>query len=256
MIWRYLTIFLLFFLFSMPVHGMSPAMLMQTQMAGGEDCPDYGTYTSAWNGDYPSDTDKACYNSGASQKDGTNTGSGSFSTSYGESGSVGWRYTTDDDNVTYTNSGNDLVDDAEGTLWIKFRCASSVSALTGLFDLYESSNNRLTLKLNTDDKIRSSYIGDGDDYHETSSGTVTCDGSAWNTVGVAWKQNEAGNDHAVSTDDTWGNGDDSESDDDLTTMTSDITDVVMGNDAFYGDTENIDYDQWAILPTYKASCPW
>jgi len=65
--------------------------------AAASPCPSGTAYLSAWDGDYTADTDKICYASKASQKDGTQNGTVELSTDYGESGTIGLQVTAVDE---------------------------------------------------------------------------------------------------------------------------------------------------------------
>jgi len=214
----------------------------------GEDCPT-GTYAYYWNGDYPSDTDKICVDSGGSQADGVNTGSGSFSESYGESG-YGWRYTTDDDRVNWSATGIT----AMGTIWIRFRTADATPAGEhSLFEVYYDASNGAHIDIKADGRVLGTWRGAGTYDYVTTSGTLS--DSTWTTIGYSWKEVEAGNDHAITIGNTWAAGT-TEDDDDLTDMGNDIDNIYMGNRHQYGYTINVDYDQIVIIASYKAACPW
>jgi len=216
-----------------------------------------GTYMSFYDGDYDSDTDKICHTSGAGSKDGTNSGSGGYG-AYGDGGN-GWRYTTDDDNASYAVAADDLANDAEGTLWVKFKCASTPTGTLTIFEMQagtDPSDNNAKLHIETTTaEVKGTYEGNTTSEQVVTPGSVTCDGSTWNTVGYAWKQGESGSDHAVTIGNTWATGTD-EDDDDLTAWSYGVASIMMGNDIYFGKTVTVDFDRFVILSTYKASCPW
>lgn len=97
-------------------------------------CPSGTNYLSAWNGDYTGDTDKICYNSKASSKDGTATGA-TLGTDYGRSG-YGLLVDALDERLIWAVTGDDLIDDSIGTICVDVYL--NVAAITGVVQIVEA----------------------------------------------------------------------------------------------------------------------
>jgi len=217
-------------------------------------CPT-GTYTSFWDGDYDGDNDQICYDSGGSNKTGTNSG-GNFSTSYGKDGSIGWRY-TDDDTLTWDDSSaEDLISKTSGTIWVEFRVTTTCTGDTPI--VYAPSDTtpadnyiRLHIELDTPGEIRAYYRAGGTTYRADSDAQIACN-ATWNTVGMSWRVH-ADDDIAVTIGDSWLTGTVAE-DRTLVLFTGDIDSMAIG--AASGQTQDIDFNRIVVLPGWQTTCPW
>lgn len=215
-----------------------------------------GTYLSYWTGDYSGDEDKICYNSGAGNKDGTNTG-GTFGTSYGDGGSVGWLYEYGGDNVSWTIATEDLASKTTGTMWIKFTVSSTVTVDTPialiLSDTTPASNYiRMMIEGSSPDQMRFYYISGGSSYRVDSTSTITADGSTFNIVGGSWRQ-DAGNDVSITIGNTWASGTVRQNRN-YSVFTGTPEYLKIGNES--GQTRDIEIDAIVILSTWEAACPF
>jgi len=220
-------------------------------------CPG-GTYTSYWDGDYDSDNDQICYDSGVSDKTGTNTG-GSFSTDYGKDSSIGWRYTNDDYLRWDDSSAEDLISKTSGTVWVEFSVATTCPA-TGdqvVFAAYSDSTPadnyiRMHIEVDTPGEIRAYYRYGGTTARADSDDVITCDNLAWSTVGMSWRVH-ADDDIAVTIGNSWASGT-VDNDYDLSVFTGDVDYMQIGTNV--GQTKNIDFNRVASLPGWQTACPW
>jgi len=158
-------------------------------------CPS-GTYLFAWNGDYGSDKDKGCFTSGASQKDGTQSG-GTLSATYGQTG-VGFGLTANDQYVTWAISGNDGIDPDVGTMWLDvYLPAVSITPAKQIivFECFADGSNHLSLGIRALGGLFGFYEG-------TSTGktvtTSTLGVEGWNRVAYSWSRSGAEETHKHS----------------------------------------------------------
>jgi len=217
-------------------------------------CPG-GVYTSYWDGDYDSDNDQICYDSGGSNKTGTNTG-GAFSTSYGKDGSIGWRYSNDDTLLWDDSSAEDLVSKTSGTIWVQFRVGTTcpTSDLTIVYVPSDSAGNYIKLHIESDTpgEMRAYYRKDYTDYRVDSTSLITCDSIVWNTVGMSWRIN-SGDDISVTIGSSWDTGT-TRQDRDHSAFTGDIDSMEIGTGT--GQVKNVDFNRIVSLPGWEAACPW
>ena len=171
-------LFLLFY--QQAISGTNSYILGSTATVG-TTCP-AGTYDFAWNGDYPSDTDKACTNSGAASQDGTMSG-GTLSSSYGYSG-VGLRVTANNQYLTWSY----VLDNSLGTVWMWVYFADETPAsTTPFFESSYNTSNRLYLQALTNGRLQATYQGAGTPTQSSSSTGDTL-ANGWNRVAMAWDQ--------------------------------------------------------------------
>ena len=223
------------------------------------DC-ESGTYLSYWTGDnsaLTADEDTICFNNGTEIKQGT-VNLMQFSTSYGDGGSIGTLYNASSDYVSWPVSSEDLVSKTEGTVWIKFRVASTVSitdtAIWMMFSDTTPASNYIKLHIENSsaDQMRMYYFSGGVSYRADSTATITADGSTWNIVGGSWRIN-AGVDVAVTIGNTWASGT-VEQDRDFAAFTGTPDYMIIGNEG--GQSIDIHIDTMAVLSTWEAACPF
>lgn len=177
--------------------------------AVGADCLS-GTYLSAWNGEYPSDTDKACFASGASQKDPSVAPVGvNFSTDYGNDGQIGMQFPAKDDYVTYANAAEDGFVENEGTLYIEVYFPTITNTATiYFFEILNAANpgtEQMTIGLRADDALFIQRIGGGVTDGANSGGS-TLSAATWYTVGMTWSVGRGTNDFmwTINKGSSWG----------------------------------------------------
>ncbi len=145
-----------------------------------------GTYLFAWNGDYGTDTDKGCFASGASQKDGTQSG-GTLSALYGKTG-VGLGVTGDSQYITWAVSGGDGINIAVGTVWIDVYIADATPATTVvLFECFVTHADHLSLGFTVSGTLQAVYEGASHGLQVASTDTVI---TGWNTLAYSWSQTD------------------------------------------------------------------
>jgi len=213
-----------------------------------------GTYTFAWNGDYPSDTDKACKADGSSV-DGTNSG-GDLSTDYGVDGSVGVYFNTKDEYIAYSISSSEL-DEDEGTLWVEVYIESENTYDTAFFEVVNAANafsNQMTMRhRNSNNSMYIIRNGGG-----ASDDIVTGEGSlpkgSWVTVGITWSVGRETYDLAASTNkgSNW-----TAQNDGIATMAN-APDVLRCGNLTYSSNDNQGYriNRWAVVSGWQGACPW
>lgn len=101
-------------------------------------CPD-DTYMFWWNGDYTSDTDKACFSDCDSSKDGTTTGTISLSSSYVE-------FDGNNESLEWAIASEDGISDSQGTIFFSVYLVDngggSVSD-SSMIEVWNDSNNHI-----------------------------------------------------------------------------------------------------------------
>lgn len=215
--------------------------------AAASSCPS-GTYKFAWNGDYSGDTDKGCFNSGGSTKDGTQT-NGTIGASYGQSGN-GFRKTANDQNIKWAVSSDDGFDDEVGSLYVSAKITDDgTDTEIVLFEAGGDASNYFKLAITADRHLICAHRTGGSTTTASSTDTITEGsfvrlGCAWNAatdkvsvkVGAGtWKDNESG---TVSPSGT------------------DFTTIGIGESSL-GGTENdtTDIDDVFVIGTYEGTDP-
>jgi hypothetical protein len=210
----------------------------------------------AWNGDYTSDTDKACI--GSTPTDGTASG-GTLSTDYGES-SVGFGEAGADHYVTWSIADGDLPEQSGAfTVYMRIRVGSDgTDAGTIVFEAEDDTDNvdQMSIVVTDDERIRIVWRGNSTGTQvQSAASSITRDGSTWLTVGVSIQPGEAtaANDSAVTVDagSNW-----TEENDNPPAMTVEINNVTIGNYRIFSGNDPISIDKWVLLTGYKAAYPW
>ncbi len=237
-------IFLLLLLPALCWGDWNPYIAGQTIASGDSDCMS-GTYMGAWDGDYPSDTDKLCVNSGASNKDGTQSGGTLVAGSY--------TVTDKDQYVNWTNTANDIIDEDEGTLWAEVNLDSGNSSNIYFLEVFADDSNKMTISfIESSGVLVVARTGGGATDSVTSVGTVT-KGEA-TKIGITWSVGRSVADLAVTTD--AGSAWTDEGVDGIATM-SDITNVRIGNELQSTNSgQTIIYTNFAVQSGWKTACPF
>jgi|GEM_PF-4359359 len=161
-------------------------------------CPS-GTYLFAWDGDYTGDTDKGCFASGGTTKDGSLSGTAALHTDWGESGSVGVAFPAANDDLSWAVSSKDGLDPAQGTIYIRIKAVTTANTNT-VFIAWGDASNYILIDIINSNEVRGTYVGAGSTDYDYSSSTVT--DNTWTTIGFSWKADEAGTDFSVTHDRT------------------------------------------------------
>jgi len=222
-------------------HIASGGMVVES---GGGECMS-GTYMSAWNGDHSSGAGYICINSGASNKN-YNAQSGGTLTS------TSFVVTDKDQYVEWTNSGNDLFNEDEGTLWIEVNFDAGNNANVYFCEVYYDGTNYIGLQyMDTTNYIYTRRRGGAADDTLTSSGTVTKGATV--TVGVSWSVGRDTADFALTVN---GGSSWDEENDGIATMTA-PDDVRIGNlDISTNNSQTVTITQFAIQTGWETACPW
>jgi len=206
-----------------------------------------GTYTFAWNGDYPSDPDKACKADG-STVDGTQSG--------GTLDSTAFVATAKDQYVEYTITTSEFSED-EGTLFIEVYIEPDAVDSFYFFEILNAENvatNRMVVSYNpTGNRLSVARYGGGvSDTLDDPNCTITPEGYV--TVGVSWSVGRETEDFSISND----SGENWYSDgvDGIATMENTPDTLRMGN--LYAPSHNHGYRiaRWAVVSGYQGACPW
>lgn len=214
-----------------------------------------GTYVVGWDGDYPSDTDKACF--GSTPTDGTITDA-TIGTDYGES-SNGVLIDAVDERITWPLTDGDFNETGAYTLWMRIRIGSDgTDTNTVIWEISEDTDNTnyIMVTVTDDERIRVTYEGNNTaDNVQSAAASLTRDGSTWYTVGLSWYPGEAGNDMGVTVD---GGSNWTEEDDDLVSIVIEINYLSLGNYYQYqaAGPDPVHVDKFALVSGYKTACPW
>lgn len=238
------------------LYAMSGAFMGsgQTVAGGGPDCP-VGTYDSYWTGDASEGSLYICYNSGASQKQGTNT-NGDFGTDYGEGGGdIGWFYNNTEDNLSWAISTADLIDFTSAfTIWVRLKHVEDASVADVVaFESYYDANNYLYVILDNDGTVDCAWKGNGTTDAKNSTNTMSLD--TWTTIGysVIPGESTAAVDHSVKVGaNAW-----EDENDNPVAMGTVPTTIKIGNlETGVRPVEQIHYTNFAVLPGFKTASPW
>jgi len=223
-----------------------------TIASGGSDCPSGSSYLSAWGGNYPSDTDKICYNSQASQKDGSSNGTFGVGTDYGEGGGdIGIQINAADEGYRWVVATDDLLDDTVGTICV--RC--EMQALTGNTQIVEfsfNSSNVASIYILSDGRVRGLYRGNGSGENVTEAGPIST--STWTTLKYTW--DDTNDNHKICLGTDANPTDCTEDTGDTLTPFSTAVDTLTAGEFEYGldmtDEFHITYIK--VYSTYDATC--
>jgi len=146
----------------LPSYALGPMMnLMAT--GSSDPCVDMGasgTYEFWWNGEYAADTDKACYNSGASVNDGVD--SGSVIAAGGKvNGVYGALVGAADDHVRWDGIAPDSTIDDAGWVKIAVTTPASFTGTSMFWEIYYDADNNIIGYFNAN-TIRLRHRGQGE----------------------------------------------------------------------------------------------
>lgn len=209
-----------------------------------------GTYLFTWQGDYSiggADTDKACFTNGTVTKDGTVEGSGALSVDYGESSSIGFRYTADGDAIKWALLSRDGFLPTTGTIYVRMK-ALATTATMYVVDIYKDGNNSLAVKVINSNEVQCVHMGNGT---ATSAygGTITDD--TWTTIGCTWQPNTTGNDFGVYNGVSWSESDKGT----VTDWSADADYIYIGANAITGGADDFYVNAVVITNAYKSAIP-
>lgn len=250
---KILFVFFVLWLFASQSYAWSPALQAVVGMMGaatGYNCMT-GTYTLAWNGQWPSDTDKACATSAdTTGVNGTITGSPDIGTDYGEGAPiVGIKANAVNEYISYTNSSYVGFNGAY-TVWVRMYVSEAPTGDTKIFDLNYDSNHYVTCVVKSTRDIMCTWR-DGTTVTATAYGDVAITAGAWTDLAYSWDQ--PNQNHSVNADGTW----DDDNNELTSTQSNEITAIRIGTVANFSmnATQYLSVDKWAIVSGYKASKP-
>ena len=229
--------------------GWGPMML--SVKPGSPDCAS-GTYDAAYNADYPSDTDKLCLNSGASNKDGTVTGA-TINSSYGRTGN-GVQIDADDERINWAQQADStyFCDDAACTVWLYVKTPEEAwDGDTNVFEIYDGANNRINGWIDTDGEFNCRHRGQSSSVEVNGDDAIVV--QMWTAIACTWTV--ASNAVAVQ---VGANGWDVDGDADT------VTEFLGGEpdnfriglvDAPEGFTDEVYIDDVRTINSYQASYP-
>jgi len=207
-----------------------------------------GTYLSCWNGDYTSDTDKACFDSGASAKDGTQN-DGTIGTDYGETGN-GFRITAEDQYLKWAVSSEDGIDDEEGTVWMSVYVTEDESRTDStVFEAHVDVNNGIDIQVKGNNRVRGRHEGDGAP-NNLDDATIMISPGEWHRIGYTWKV--ATDFHCVAVNESaWVCQEET-----LTAFDEPLDQMQIGEDNTEAtQTDTIDIDNVYVTGTYQDDDP-
>ncbi len=225
--------------------------------ASGGDCPSWGTYYFAWDGEHGDGNTTACVDSGNDTEVATGN-SGTFDTD----GGVIWVFTDDEDSLIFGNiTGTDIPhDDATGvTVCIEFKIASHAANSVTLWEFIGDGDEIAWVRL----------IGGGDtashQFNDASANgiwwsndTFTDDGSTYNVIGQSWIIDTAANDSAGCTNDctvtpTW-----VEYDKDYTAWPNAVETDIRFGEGIFASTAVVGFSvrKFVVMPGYTTACPF
>lgn len=221
-------------------------------------CPS-GTYLSAWNGDYTSDTDKLCYNSGASTKDGTLTG-GVVGATYGEAGN-GIQLNAGDERLVWAISAGDIINTTQGTIWLSLYINDigddPPNDAYSLFEARESSTASIEGRMTSSERPYMHWKGTGPAEYSCTWGAGLSTGT-WYRVGYSWDY-VAGPDASnicIAIDGTWSTEGDCQTIT-LGALSTTITSLMIGElNSATATAFEIWIDNFYVLDGFKTSDPY
>lgn len=238
--WHKLIILILLLLFPVSANALQP-WLIGAGTPVSTDCPE-GTYLFAWNGDYPSDTDKGCFTNGTVQKDGTQSG--------GTLNSTAFTKTAHNQYVLWVVATDDGLNEDIGTVWVLVNVTDD-GARTNAYVFESFATDYLGLLVEDDNNIMGIYYGQGGAAQTISSSIdyITPGADTW----IAYTWNEATDTHCVkiSSGGTWRCATET-----LTNWTSEPNDITIG-EQWVGatETDTIAIKEIYIYSTYQAGAP-
>ena len=249
----FLAILLILFLTIGSIYAMSPAFL---QMIGGGTggCPPFYNATNvvfSWDGDHDSGTNYACDSAG-NPLEGTNTNL-TIHTDYGEAGSNGAYVDTHDENLIWTQTEDQYIDDVgPQTVWLRVFISDVPDTAYAIYEGNAGSGaNYIGIKISsTNANITGIYRGNsaGDQVY----GLAPTTGSFIN-IGYSWNYNTY--DHSVYNGSSW----DEDANETLNSLTAAIDAIVIGEDVSEADDAGPGHytriDQLVIIDGYEAAIP-
>lgn len=201
-----------------------------------------GTFEHCWTGQYASDTDKACQESGASTSDGTENGSPIQDSGGGDY--VAQIYDADD-YIVWTDIPDQSID-AKGTVEFELTTPGSFSGETCLFEIWDDSNNIITCKTrSTEPDIQCRHKGQSTSRYVDSGAIST---STTYTIVFSWR-NDSTERLSLSVD-----ASESTNDADINAFSSDINEIVIGDKrANFGVADDMVIDDFEVRTGYEGS---
>ncbi len=222
-----------------------------TPAAAGGNCMT-GTYTFAWTGDYPSDTDAACDSVGTAVQ-GTLV-NGVISTDYGESGTNGLQIDAASEYIVYTTSADAHFDPSIAqTVWLRIYVSANPVQNTGIFYACGATDctgvDYINIIILTTGEVLGSYRNDTISVQNYSASSVSL--AAWIDVAYTW--DPTNQDHDITHNGTTWSEDVNEI---TTTSTWDAVRINTGNRSTSSPSANyILIDKMAVVNGYRASKP-
>ncbi len=219
---------------------------------GASPCPSfYASAIFSWDGDHTSGTNYGCETDGDAVQ-GTNSGL-QIDTDNGESGSNGALVDSLNEYLTWTDSGDQYIDDdSEQTIWMRVYISEAVDDDTSLFESWIDGENRIILLLHSTDTIWGVYEADNT-YDSTTAGSFPT--GSWTDIAISWDYTE---DDFSAYEANGGWVDDTN--EGFGTMISDLDDITIGENATNmgpaGTGIFIRITQFAIVSGYKTAVPW
>jgi hypothetical protein len=154
--------------------------------------PPSETYMFKYNGDFPSDTDKAYFSDGTDNKNGSLGGTASCDSNY-----CTILY-SDNTHIQWAILGNDGINPEQGTMYFSLYYTDDNTNTTHeagiIFEAYAATGDYLAVyKLATTGKMRFYYTGNATANTVTSYDSLSF--NTWYRVGVAWDYNGANQDY-------------------------------------------------------------
>ena len=190
------------------------------------------------------------------------TSSGADIGAYGDGGGQALKYDDVDEEITYTQTGNQYLNsDVAQTICMKIKVSAPLDTGTRFFDFhYPTGTNFVQCRIQVagDERLLCLYgaqMGVLDAYGD-KVGTGT-----WEVIGYSWTIPGVSGDHASNSGDhnppSWADGWDEDADEITQTMINDPTVLMVGGSTENedpGDTESIIIDEWAIFAGYQVNC--
>jgi len=222
-------------------------------LAGGTTNCISGTYVLGWNGDWTLDTDKACIGStDTTGKDSALVIGGTFSTDYGESGSIGFIVDGTNHFSRYDQTLRQYAkDNVAQTIWMRIYISAALDADPYVIRLVDSAATTETIRIDIATVTGSVYaVGT---YRAISATSGILATGSWITVGSSW--DKGGTEKlAVCYGVTWS----AEFDISAQSFTTGVNQIFVGNagGGAPGAGKYVYIDKWVIQDGYKTACPW
>lgn len=239
--------------------AMHPAFLEMIG-GGGSSCPSwYASCIFSWDGDHDSGTNYACDSSG-NAIEGTNSGL-QIDTDNGESGSNGALIDAVNEYLTWTDSGDQYIDDdAPQTIWMRIYVSESLDNVTSILESTYDGDNKIYMAVHINDETFGYYEGQNDGGSTAYTNAITAALGTWIDVAFSW-DTPAG--EGTPTGECSANyGGWKEDLNDLGyVMSNNLNDITLGeNDAASlgppGVGKYVRVTQFAIVSGYETACPW